>query len=532
MGIFKKSIGHSKSSNLDEKIKILDNELKKTDVYVNENDRNFLHEQKDREEVEKYNWREGLVQSNTENINEEYVREEYRKKNIKRVDSYINSVNEDYEVLKRQIFNEISENFLFNIPSVENKINRVLEIYDEIKEGLLNEPPNVKNKDPLTPLDQNFVTVDELNKHYSLFINRIQEQIATIGGGGETQLKYLDDIVGIATNASAYDNKYLKYDHSLKKFVFETAFGGEQGIQGLQGTQGLLGHQGSQGIQGTFGSQGVQGIQGEFGTQGTQGTQGLQGDIGFQGVQGIQGGLSDQGTQGLQGNVGFQGAQGIQGGLSDQGTQGTWGDQGTQGLQGLSNQGTQGLQGLSNQGTQGLQGVSNQGTQGLQGLSNQGTQGLQGVSNQGTQGLQGVSNQGVQGVQGTTSSFGSRLVVSGTTGSIAAGATTNLDITGYKSYSLLKVGTSAAAWIVVYSDVTSRTNDSTRNYLTDPTPGSGIIAEVRTTTSGSSTFLITPGIVGWNNDSPVTSTIYTRVTNNEASSTPITVDLTVVKLEE
>jgi hypothetical protein len=68
--------------------------------------------------------------------------------------------------------------------------------------------------------------------------------------------------------------------------------------------------------------------------------------------------------------------------------------------------------------------------------------------------------------------------------------------------------------------------------LTDPTPGSGIIAEVRTTTSGSSTFLITPGIVGWNNESPVTSTIYTRVTNNEASSTPITVDLTVVKLEE
>jgi hypothetical protein len=610
MGIFKKSIGHSKSSNLDEKIKILDNELKKTDVYVNENDRNFLHEQKDREEVEKYNWREGLVQSNNENINEEYVREEYRKKNIRRVDSYINSVNEDYEVLKRQIFNEISENFLFNIPSVENKINRVLEIYDEIKEGLLNEPPNIKNKDPLTPLDQNFVTVDELNKHYSLFINRIQEQIATIGGGGETQLKYLDDIVGIATNASAYDNKYLKYDHSLKKFVFETAFGGEQGIQGLQGTQGLLGHQGSQGVQGTFGSQGVQGIQGEFGTQGTQGTQGLQGDIGFQGVQGIQGGLSDQGTQGtqglqgdvgfqgaqgiqgglsdqgtqglqgnvgfqgaqgaqgiqgglsdqgtqglqgdvgfqgaqgiqgglsdqgtqgLQGNVGFQGAQGIQGGLSDQGTQGTWGDQGTQGVQGLSDQGTQGVQGLSNQGTQGLQGVSNQGAQGLQGLSNQGTQGLQGVSNQGAQGLQGLSNQGTQGVQGTTSSFGSRLVVSGTTGSIAAGATTNLDIAGYKSYSLLKVGTSAAAWIVVYSDATSRTNDSTRNYLTDPTPGSGIIAEVRTTTSGSSTFLITPGIVGWNNESPVTSTIYTRVTNNEASSTPITVDLTVVKLEE
>jgi len=58
----------------------------------------------------------------------------------------------------------------------------------------LNEPPNVKNGDPLTPLDQNFVTLAQLNDHYQLFINRIQQQMATIGGGGETQFKFLDDI--------------------------------------------------------------------------------------------------------------------------------------------------------------------------------------------------------------------------------------------------------------------------------------------------------------------------------------------------
>jgi hypothetical protein len=58
----------------------------------------------------------------------------------------------------------------------------------------LNEPPNIKNSDPLTPLDQKFVTLDQLNDHYQLFINRIQQQMATIGGGGETQFKFLDDI--------------------------------------------------------------------------------------------------------------------------------------------------------------------------------------------------------------------------------------------------------------------------------------------------------------------------------------------------
>lgn len=64
----------------------------------------------------------------------------------------------------------------------------------QLNEGLLNEPPNVKNSDPLTPLDQNFVTLAQLNDHYQLFINRIQQQMATIGGGGETQFKFLDDI--------------------------------------------------------------------------------------------------------------------------------------------------------------------------------------------------------------------------------------------------------------------------------------------------------------------------------------------------
>ena len=96
----------------------------------------------------------------------------------------------------------------------------------ELKENyLLNEPPSEKETagnqtDPLTPLDQNFVTFDQLQNHYRLFINRIQQQLSTLGGGGETRLKYLDDIVGIATNPSVYDGKFLKYDHSSRKFEF------------------------------------------------------------------------------------------------------------------------------------------------------------------------------------------------------------------------------------------------------------------------------------------------------------------------
>ena len=53
-----------------------------------------------------------------------------------------------------------------------------------INEGLLDEIASINNSDPLTPLEQKFVTLDQLAEHYRTFINRIQEQIATIGGGG------------------------------------------------------------------------------------------------------------------------------------------------------------------------------------------------------------------------------------------------------------------------------------------------------------------------------------------------------------
>ena len=130
-----------------------------------------------------------------------------------------------------------------------------------------------------------------------------------------------------------------------------------------------------------------------------------------------------------------------------------------------------------------------------------------------------------------TGTVGSRSVVSATTGSVSVGATTNLDVSGFKSYGLLKVGISSAAWVRLYVDESSRTSDAARSYLVDPTPGSGLIAEVRTVTAGISTFLMTPGVIGYNNDVSVGSTIYTSVTNNESTSATITVDLTVVKLE-
>ena len=49
----------------------------------------------------------------------------------------------------------------------------------------------------------------------------LKQIVNTQGGGGEVNLRYLDDIVGIATNPSVYNGMVLSYDDSLKKFKFK-----------------------------------------------------------------------------------------------------------------------------------------------------------------------------------------------------------------------------------------------------------------------------------------------------------------------
>ena len=146
----------------------------------------------------------------------------------------------------------------------------------------------------------------------------------------------------------------------------------------------------------------------------------------------------------------------------------------------------------------------------------QGAAGAQGATGSGSAGAQGAT--GAQGASGSGS--GSRTTANAATGSIANNASANISITAAKVYALLKIQTSAAAWVTLYTDSTSRSNDSSRNETTDPTPGSGVVAEAITT--GAATQIITPGLIGWNNDGTPASTIYAKVVNKSGSTQAIT----------
>ena len=118
-----------------------------------------------------------------------------------------------------------------------------------------------------------------------------------------------------------------------------------------------------------------------------------------------------------------------------------------------------------------------------------------------------------------------------TSASIASGADGNLTIAGYRGYVLYKIKTSVASWVRVYCDVASRNADSTRSQGNDPLPGSGVIAEVLTT-SADQEVLLTPGVMGFNNDSSPSTNIYLAINNRSGSAAAVTVTLTVLKIGE
>ena len=120
----------------------------------------------------------------------------------------------------------------------------------------------------------------------------------------------------------------------------------------------------------------------------------------------------------------------------------------------------------------------------------------------------------------------SRTTVSATN-SIAANGIANISMTTPKTYALLSIETSHAAWVTLYSDSASRTADSSRNETTDPVAGSGVLAEV--ITSGSTTQLITPASVCFN--SAGANTTYLKIVNKSGGTANVQVTLTYVSLE-
>ena len=140
--------------------------------------------------------------------------------------TYLNSIKDQIPVVPEvKYYDEDIEEVSKSVSHVKNLVNELENKLNKkingLKESILVNPPE-NNTDPLTPLDQNFATLDDLSNHYRLFINRIQTQLATLGGGGETRLEFLDDI---DRDTVLVDGKVIAYQASTGKFIGVTNSG-------------------------------------------------------------------------------------------------------------------------------------------------------------------------------------------------------------------------------------------------------------------------------------------------------------------
>ena len=456
------------------------------------------------------------------------------------------------ERLKEEVIHRVKNiligNIGENIRQLEERVDVIKGSYKQtLNEGLLNEPPEVNNSDPLTPLNKKFVTLDEFQSHYKLFINRIQTQLATLGGGGAVNIRELDDV---DLTTARVNGKYLKYNSTTNKWEGADASGsgGSDGVvvqnsgSGI-GTATTINFADNLSV--TAVSAGIVTITASGG--GTfAGITTFTSDVIFQGAAAAQKITFDHSENDLE----FSDDARLKFGNSDD-------------LE-IWHSGTSHIK--NNTGDLKIRGDSiilkraDDSEKYIKATVNEDVKLYFNDSEKFATTNAGAVVTGIitaTQIADTTGSVGSaasvlsstgsglswvaqsgalqtRTTTTATTGSIAQAASTNITIpTAGKSFSLMKVTINAPAWVVLYIDSASRTLDASRSEGTDPPSGMGVITEVSTTTSGATTFNMAPAVLGWNNDGTPAAQVYAKVVNKRATSgsNTITVTLTNLALE-
>jgi len=130
---------------------------------------------------------------------------------------------EEPVVAEEEIEEEIVAEEEIEEEKFEEEVEEVLEDVSLIEKSLGMLAATDNNEDPLTPVDKKFATMEDFQKHYGLLIQRIQQQLSTIGGGGAVNIRDLDDI---DLSTAQVNNKFLKYNSASGKWVGSDTSGG------------------------------------------------------------------------------------------------------------------------------------------------------------------------------------------------------------------------------------------------------------------------------------------------------------------
>lgn len=166
-----------------------------------------IHQEKERERIRAELAEQAFMEKEREKIRAELLKE-YNQ--VKTQENYVDLSNhnaENIEVVQVEEsveYEELEEEY--HEEKTENQIDESLLIFSNNKN---NHQSNQVNE------QTDFVTFDDLKKHYSDFINKINHQLSTVGGGGEVLLKKLDDI----DMTTVQNGDFISFDATTGKFV-------------------------------------------------------------------------------------------------------------------------------------------------------------------------------------------------------------------------------------------------------------------------------------------------------------------------
>ena len=188
-------------------------------------------------EVLKKNIGEQIQEFNSKNTESQNVITESLREYFDTLKEDINNLpkvryyDEDIIRLKKDV-SKLNDDSTLNIKELYRIIEDLQESQNELKEGFLAQPPSTDNSDPLTPLDREATSFKQLAAQYRLFTNRVQDQLAALGGGGARVITDLEDVVlGAGANIGIQTEGWT-IGWSTARSRFEPSAGGAVGAAG------------------------------------------------------------------------------------------------------------------------------------------------------------------------------------------------------------------------------------------------------------------------------------------------------------
>ena len=175
------------------------------------------------DEVDLINEQLGIIKSNISNLPEV----KYYDKDVKKLAENISLVDEKVSSIK--------------IPDWSSTIDTIKEEIGSLQK--INQQLLTESQDPILPanMDQ-FMTMEDFQKHYRTFLQRVQIQLGSLGGGGAVRILDMDDVdEDVRENPQDYVGDFLQiqYNPISKEGYFIAVPGGPGGS--LRGATGATG---------------------------------------------------------------------------------------------------------------------------------------------------------------------------------------------------------------------------------------------------------------------------------------------------